>query len=426
MSTGGSAQKYDIVIFGATGFTGQFVVDEVARIAEEERVTWAVAGRKMDRLQKVLEQSGQRTGKSLEDTPIIIADSSAEQSILDMCKQARVVLNCVGPYRFHGSQVVRACIEGGASHIDISGEPQFLENMQLLYNAKAKDAGVYIIGSCGFDSIPADLGVVFMKSKFQGDLNSVECYISLTSGPEGAAINYATYESAVHGFAHQGELPAIRKQLFPSPLPRSKHKVPRRSAVFKSGLMDKWCFPFLGSDKSVVTRTQRYNYDVKKSRPIQFSPYMCVDSFLYMVLMVVFGTLFGLFAKFSITRNILLQFPGLFTVGLVKKGGPSKKQIEGTSFSMTFFGEGYSDKLDDPEAQHENPPDKKIQTKVIGPEPGYVTTPICMVQAGLMILKERSKLPSGGGVYTPGAAFGETSLITRLDKRNVKFQVLES
>ncbi|XP_046558013.1 saccharopine dehydrogenase-like oxidoreductase [Haliotis rubra] len=425
MSTGESARKYDIVIFGATGFTGQFVVDEVARIAEEEGVTWAVAGRKMDRLQKVLEQSGQRTGKTLEDTPIIIADSSAEQSILDMCKQARVVLNCVGPYRFHGNQVVRACIEGGASHIDISGEPQFLENMQLLYNTKAKEAGIYIVGSCGFDSIPADLGIVFLKSKFQGDLNSVECYVSLKSGPEGAAINYATYESAVHGFAHQGELPDIRKQLFPSPLPRSKHKAPRRSETMATTAIHRG-FTVLGSDKSVVTRTQRYNYDVKKSRPIQFSPYLCIDSFLYMVLMVVFGTLFGLFAKFSITRSILLQFPGLFTVGLVKKGGPSKKQIEGTSFSMTFFGEGYSDKLDDPEAQHETPPDKKIQTKVIGPEPGYVTTPICMVQSGLMILKEKSKLPSDGGVYTPGAAFGETSLITRLDKRNVKFQVLES
>lgn len=420
-----SVERYDLVIFGATGFTGQFVVDEVARLAEEERLTWAVAGRKMERLQKVLEQSGQRTGKNLEDTPIIIADTSSETSILDMCKKAKVLVNCVGPYRFHGDQVVRACIEGGANHVDISGEPQYLENMQLLYTGKAKEAGVYIVGSCGFDSIPADMGLEFTRSKFDGDLNSVEAYIKVKAGPEGVVINYTTFESAVHGFANANELPAIRQELFPNPLPRSKHRIEKRSPGFKDD-QGAWCLPFPGSDKSVVNRTQRYHYDVNKSRPVQFTPYMCVEGIFNLVLVAVFGALFGLLAKFSITRGILLQFPGLFTAGLVKKGGPTKKQIEGTSFAMRFIGKGYSEKIDDPEKQHESPPDKKIETQVIGPEPGYVTTPICLVQSALVIIKEKSKLPKDGGVYTPGAAFRETTLVNRLDKRNIKFQVVST
>ncbi|ESO84484.1 hypothetical protein LOTGIDRAFT_222130 [Lottia gigantea] len=419
-----STVRYDFVIFGATGFTGQFVVEEVARIAEEENLTWAIAGRKMDKLQKVLSDASKKTGKELEDKPIIIADVSSDQSLIEMCQQAKTVINCVGPYRFYGEQVVKASIEAKCNHIDISGEPQFLEKVQLLYHGKAQEEGIYIIGSCGFDSIPADMGVIYTRNNFPGDLNSIESYLDIKTGPAGAGINFATFESAVNGFAYAGELMSLRKSLFPSPLPKSQHKLAKRSAVFKSEEIDKWCVPFPGSDRSVVNRTQRFNYDQNKTRPIQFVPYFACPSTFSMILTVIFGIFFGLFAK--IMPSILLKFPSLFTGGLVTKGGPSKKQIEETSFSMTFYGQGYDSKIADVEVQHENAPSKKIVTKVVGPEPGYVSTPICLVQAAVVLNKEKSKLPSTGGVYTPGAAFQNTSLIDRLDKHNVKFSLVQT
>ncbi len=100
-------------------------------------------------------------------------DVSRPETLRNMAKQATVILNCVGPYRFYGEDVIRACLAEGTHHVDISGEPQFLESMQLKYHAEAKEKGVYIVGACGFDSIPSDLGTVFLKDKFNGTMSTL-------------------------------------------------------------------------------------------------------------------------------------------------------------------------------------------------------------------------------------------------------------
>jgi len=420
-------RKYDIIVFGATGFTGQFVVEEIARtIDEESDLKWAIAGRNMAKLQGVLRTASKRTGKDLEELPVMIADIKVQQSLLDMAQQAKVVLNCVGPYRFHGAQMVRACIEGGASHLDISGEPEFLEKVALLYNKKAEEAGIYLIGACGFDSVPADMGVLFTRDKFDGDLNSVEGYLSASGGAEGVGIHYATYQSAIHGFANVKATIQQRKQLLGGvKMPQYAHKLAKRGQVFKSEDLGEYCIPFPGSDRSVVNRTQVYNFKERSERPVQFTAYMRIPSLFYTIMTVILGSLFGLLASFGLGRTILETFPGLFTLGLVSHAGPTRKQIQHSSFSYTFYGSGYSTKLDDASAQHDDKPDKTIITKVTGPEPGYVTTPICLVQAAYALLKEEEDLPESGGVFTAGAAFAKTKLIQRLEKHNIKFSIVE-
>ncbi|KAH3846050.1 saccharopine dehydrogenase-like oxidoreductase [Dreissena polymorpha] len=416
--------RFDLVIFGATGFTGQFVVDEVARVADEEGgLKFAVAGRSMQKLQKVLQESSQRTGKSLEETPVIIADISNDESIAEMCKQAKVVLNCVGPYRFYGEQLVKACIENGAHHIDISGEPQYLERMLLLYSGKAREAGVYIVGACGFDSVPSDMGVAYTMDKFKGDLNSVEFFITLGAGSEGIGGNVTTLESALHGFAHSAELKPLRQTLFPNQLPRSKYKLNTKSVGYNSDV-NKWCLIFPGSDRAIVNRSVRYNYEVNLQRPFQVAAYATLPSFLYLVLVMVFGFIVGLMAKFSFGRSLILKYPEIFTCGTFKKGGPSKKQMETSSFSITFLAKGWKEALPDAETQHTTPPDSRIITRVSGPEAGYVATPICMVQCALVLLKEITEEKFKGGVYTTAAIFHGSSLIDRLHKNNIKFEVV--
>lgn len=96
-----------------------------------------------------------------------------------MASKGRVVLNCVGPYRFYGEAVVKACVENGASHVDISGEPQFMERMQLEYNDAARESRVYVVQACGFDSIPADVGIVYLEDQFDGQVNSIETFLDL-------------------------------------------------------------------------------------------------------------------------------------------------------------------------------------------------------------------------------------------------------
>uniref|UniRef100_T1GDL3 Saccharopine dehydrogenase NADP binding domain-containing protein n=1 Tax=Megaselia scalaris TaxID=36166 RepID=T1GDL3_MEGSC len=128
-----------------------------------------------------------------------------------------VVVNTCGPYRFYGEQVVEACIKAGTHHVDVSGEPQYMETMQLKYNEEAAKKNVYIISACGFDSIPNDLGTVFVEKNFNGVVNSVETYLETGSSgnkSSGASLNYGTWESAVYGLTHAKELKGIRSQLF--------------------------------------------------------------------------------------------------------------------------------------------------------------------------------------------------------------------
>ena len=98
----------------------------------------------------------------------IISDVNDYHSLCQMASQGSVIVNCVGPYEFYGEAVIRACLAEGTSYVDISGELQFLERMQALYNEEAEKKHVYIVGACGFDSLPADCGVVYLQQRFQG------------------------------------------------------------------------------------------------------------------------------------------------------------------------------------------------------------------------------------------------------------------
>ncbi|XP_033503910.1 saccharopine dehydrogenase-like oxidoreductase [Epinephelus lanceolatus] len=416
-----STRPYHIIIFGATGFTGQFVVEEVARCAAESSLKWAVAGRSRQRLGEVLKRAVERLSmpELRTDIEIIVADVSIEESLAIMCQQGLVILNCVGPYRFYGEPVVKACIENGAHYIDICGEPQFLERMQLEYHTKALDRGVYVIGSCGFDSIPADLGILYTQRQFKGTLTAVESFLNISSGPQGMSGHDATWQSAVYGFADSSSLRQLRKKFGHKPLPVVGAKVKKRGFLFFSKEIEQYAIPFMGSDPSVVKRTQRFLHEEEHRSPVQYSAYVGIGGLFSVVKLLCGGLIFWFMVKFSLGRKILTTFPSLFSFGLFTKSGPTMKQIEDTCFSLTFFGEGYSEGTDPTQGQ----PNSKICTQVIGAEPGYVATVSAMVQAAVTLLNELHSLPRRGGVYTPGSAFYKTSLIDRLQSHSIKFSV---
>ncbi|XP_041660386.1 saccharopine dehydrogenase b [Cheilinus undulatus] len=422
MATVTSSRPYHIIIFGATGFSGQFVVEEVARCAAESPggLKWAVAGRSRQRLEDVLKQAAGRLSMPdlRTDVEIIVADVSIEESLALMCQQGLVILNCVGPYRFYGEPVVKACISNGAHYIDISGEPQFLERMQLEYHTKALDKGVYVIGSCGFDSIPADLGLLYTQRQFKGTLTAVESFLNIITGPEGSSGHDATWQSAVYGFADSKSLSKLRKKFGHKPLPVVGAKVKQRSFLFFSKEIDQYTIPFMGSDRSVVKRTQRFLYEEEQQSPVQYSPYVGIGGIFSVVKLFCGGLLFWVMVKFSLGRKLLVSFPSLFSFGMFTKSGPTMKQLENTCCSITFYGEGYSEGSDPSEGQ----PNAKICTQVVGAD-GYIITASAMVQAAVTLLNELHSLPRRGGVYTPGAAFYKTSLIERLNNHSLKFSV---
>ena len=415
-------RSYDFVIFGATGFTGQYVVKEVQRIASSENIKWAVAGRNRQKLVDVVSRQTDLQTESFAND-IIIADVNDYQSLLMMCKQAKVVLDCVGPYRFYGEPVVRACVEAKSSYVDICGEPQFLENMILQYNDGAEKEGIYIVGACGFDSIPSDLGVMFVKKEFRGTLNSVTGYLELHSGPSGLGMHFGTYESAVFGASDTRTLKKVRKALAFKPVPLVGPKLRLKGAVHYYNPGRSYAIPFLGADVSVVKRSQRFLHEKLNETPVQYSMYSCIGGLWRFFLLVLFGGIFQFLANRQWGRSLLLKHPKFFTSGIFSHDGPTQQQLKETSFSITMYGEGYSD--GESTLNRSDKPDKKITVRIAGPEAGYVATPLAMVQAALVIVKETDKLPEKGGVYSPGAVFYRTSLIERLQENGLKFEVMD-
>ncbi|XP_076582484.1 saccharopine dehydrogenase-like oxidoreductase isoform X1 [Chaetodon auriga] len=420
-----SSRPYHLVIFGASGFTGQFVVEEVARTLSEGpkgSLKWAVAGRSKQKLEKVLEQAARVLSKPelRTEVDIIVADVGSPDSLAAMCKQAVIVLNCVGPYRFFGEPVVKASVENGAHHIDISGEPQFLEGIQLNYHSQAADKGVYIIGSCGFDSIPADLGVLFTRDQFKGTLTAVESFLTLGAGSEGGCLHDGTWQSAVYGLSDQHTLQTLRRKFNYKPLPTVGPKLKRRGALFFSNEIQQYSVPFMGSDAAVVKRSQRFLMEEQKATPVQYGAYAGVGGLWNVIKLLIAGMMFFFLAKFSFGRNLLIKYPEFFSFGLFSKDGPSREQMEAASFQFAFYGEGYTEGQDPSKGK----PNAKIRTLVRGPECAYVATPIAMVQVALTILNESTDMPKMGGVYTPAAAFAKTTLIDRLNKHGIHFSVV--
>ncbi|XP_045767577.1 saccharopine dehydrogenase-like oxidoreductase [Maniola jurtina] len=415
--------RLSIVIFGATGFTGKHAVKELARVGKTDAtLTWGIAGRSKDRLQKILDETSKTTGDDLSSVKIIIADVGDEKSLKEMCAQANVLVNCCGPYRHYGEPVVRAAIDAKTHYVDVSGEPQFIETMQLEYDAMARDAGIFIISACGFDSIPNDMGVIYLQQNFGGILNSVESYLS-TSAPKGSrqggAINYGTWESLVYGLAHYNELPGLRKKLYPERLPTFKPKLLPRSVIHAR--KDGWCLPFPGSDASVVYRTQRHLYETEHKRPVQIKTYVKFPTLLTSISVAFATIVLFILTKVSVTRNLLLKYPRFFSLGLVARG-PSEEVTNNTRFKFELFGEGWEAGTD----VDSTPPNKKVKAQVSGVNPGYGATVVALLYSALTILRERDAMPKESGVMTTGVAFRNTKLIQHLCENNLKFEIVNN
>lgn len=421
------SKQYDMVVFGATGYTGQYVVEYAARAGAEEGLSWAVAGRNQEKLAGVLDQAAANTGRAdIKDADVIVCDVKDQASLEAMAAKTRLVLNCVGPYRFSGEQVVQACLTSGTHHIDISGEPQFLEKMQLKYHAEAESRGVYIVGACGFDSIPSDVGRQLVHQEMGGCVNSVDMFLEAgTDGPaKGPGINFATFQSAVHGVANWKELQRLRRQLYPYKMPTLTPKVKKRSFLSKSEEVDKWCILFPGSDRSVMVRSERSRYEHDALRPAQVQAYVALPSFFWAILGVIGFVLFGLLCNFKFGRYLLETFPYFFSFGTVSKEGPPKAVIEQSWFKMTLVGKGWKDHKPNTgrDVLMTEPINSTVKVVVKGKNVGYGATCECMVQSGVVLLKQTNRLPSTGGVWTPGYAFADTDLVDRLNARKVTFE----
>ena len=156
-----SSSKFDIVVYGATGFTGQLVAEYLAaHYKGDASLKWAMAGRSKDKLASVRDAIGAPA-----DTPLIVADASDPASLKAMVDQTKSVISTVGPYQFYGNELLAACVASGTDYFDLCGEPLWMREMIDKHEAAAKASGARIVFSCGFDSVPFELGAFFVQEE---------------------------------------------------------------------------------------------------------------------------------------------------------------------------------------------------------------------------------------------------------------------
>ena len=183
MSAAKQDRNYDVIVYGATGFTGQLVAAYLTRqYGVGGDLNWAIAGRSETKLRSVRES----LGDAATDLKLIVADSTDGAALAALAGQTRVVLSTVGPYALYGSELVAACVDAGTDYCDLAGEVQWIRKMIDTHQERAAQTGARIVHCCGFDSIPSDIGVWFLQDhalkEFGTACRSITLYVKATKG----------------------------------------------------------------------------------------------------------------------------------------------------------------------------------------------------------------------------------------------------
>jgi short subunit dehydrogenase-like uncharacterized protein len=243
-------RQYDIVLFGATGFTGALTAAYLARTAGPD-LRWALAGRNQGKL-AALRDSLVADHPQLADLPLLHADATEPGTLRAVAGASRVVATTVGPYLQHGEPLVAACAQSGTDYLDITGEPEFVDLMYLRHHRRATETGARLVHCCGFDSIPHDLGAYFTVQQLpEGVPLRVEGYVRASGRMSGGTVH-----SALNAFARirQGNRVAReRRRAEPRPAGRRVHPIvgPPRHEAAAGG----WVLPLPTIDPQVVLRS---------------------------------------------------------------------------------------------------------------------------------------------------------------------------
>ena len=387
-------REFDLVLFGATGFTGGLTADYLAAHAPRD-CRWALAGRDPDRLAAVRDRLA-AVDPALSGLPLLSADVTDERSMADVASRAGVVITTVGPYVEHGEPLVAACARAGTDYVDLTGEPEFVDRMYVEHHAEAVRTGARIVHACGFDSIPHDLGALFTVRQL----------------PEGVAIRLrgmvrasgtvsgGTFASAVTAFSRSTQTrraAAERRRLEPRPSGRRVRLRARRPHFDPQAGF--WLVPLPTVDPSVVRRSamalDRYGPE------FTYSHYAAVRRLPTVVAGVAAVALLGAGAQVPPVRRLLIS-------RVPQGGGPSEERRAGAHFSVRFIGEGGG---------------RTVHTEVRGGDPGYTETSKMLAESALCLAFDDN--PPTAGQVTTAAAMGDR-LLERLVAAGLTFRVTSS
>lgn len=377
----------DITLFGATGFTGGLTADYLA-VHLPADATWAIAGRTRAKLEQVAERIN-ATGRPAPE--IVVADHRDVASMAAMAADTRVLISTVGPYLEHGEPAVKAAAEAGIAYVDLTGEPQFVDEMYLKYHETAVASGARLVHACGFDSIPYDLGVLHTVQQLPaGEPMTIRGYIRAK-----ASFSAGTYHSAIGQMAQFRRSQAVAKQR------RAREERPAGRRIHGGGSVRRAEPPVRGFgvplptiDPQIVLRSaralERYGPDFTYEHHAHFKT----------------RRMMALAAPVLAAVAVGAQVPPIKALMLKAQGpgeGPSEDKRANSWFTLTLVGTAG---------------DKKIVTTVRGGDPGYTETAKMLAESAMSLAYD--DLPEVSGQTTTAVAMG-SALINRLQNAGIDF-----
>ena len=370
------AAEFDIIVYGATGFTGRLVAEHLARrYGSGGEIKWAMAGRSLEKLQAVRDEIG-----APKDTPLVVADAADAASLEAMVGRGKAILTTVGPYQLYGSDLVAACARAGTDYLDLCGEPNWMAQMIAAHHETAKSSGARILFSCGFDSIPFELGVYFAQQTARKQLGGVVPRVKgrmrrLKGGLSGGTA--ASGRATMAAIQKDPSLFSLMIDPFALTPGFKGPEQPRADKVEHD--------PDLGADVGPFMMAAINTKNVHRSNYLQGHAYGA--DFVYDEMAVVDP---------NAPATFVLEAEG----GPQPGEGPSKEERETGFFDAAFIGLA--------------PDGRKVVVSVKGDkDPGYGSTSKMIAETAICLVKEAPDVP--GGVWVPGAALGER-LIERLQK----------
>ena len=385
-------REFDVVVYGATGYTGRLVAEYMAqRYADSSSLTWAIAGRSDDKLRQIHDEYGLP-----KDTPTIVADASDAESLVSMVERANVVLTTVGPYTYYGETLVKACADTGTDYVDLTGEVLWMRDMIERYSDTARNSGARIVHSCGFDSIPFDLGVHFLQeiakvrsgaycTRVRGRMRSMQGTFSGGTAASGAATMAAI----------QKDQSVLQHLINPFSLCEGfegPNQPAGNTPIEEDGI---WLAPFVMAP--INTK------NIHRSNTLMGHPYG--KDFVYDEMMVA-GT--GEQGKATAKAIAGMQIGGDKPP---KPGeGPSKEEREAGFYEYSAIGDCVDGKT--------------LTIRVTGDkDPGYGSTSKIIAEAAVSLVKDN--LEASGGIYTPAPVFGSKLRQRLIDYSGLEFVVEE-
>jgi short subunit dehydrogenase-like uncharacterized protein len=390
-----STSKFDIVVYGATGFTGQLVAEYLAAHYKGDRdLKWAMAGRSKDKLAAVRDAIGAPA-----DTPLIVADASDPASLKAMVDQTRSVISTVGPYLLYGSELLAICVASGTDYFDLCGEPPWMRRMIDTHEATAKSTGARIVFSCGYDSLPFELGVFCAQEQasklFGAPTNRVKGRVREMRGTFSGG-TAASMRALFTAAASDPSLVALLRNPFAlTPGFEGPKQPPGNRPVFDQDL-DTWSAPFVMAN--INTR------NVHRSNFLLGFPYG--RDFVYDEMMLA-GP--GEQGEALAKRIAIANTSEKMNSGGPKPGeGPSKEERENGMYDLLFVAIA--------------PDGKQARAVVKGDrDPGYGSTSKMISECAICLLRDMPDVPAG--IWTPGAAMGHKLIKRLVDHAGLTFGV---